>query len=100
MFVCCAMLAFAGPADGGWTAIGPAQGAPQTLSLQANGQTLSGTADGTPIVNGKIAGASVWFSVTRGGATYSYKGTVDGSRLNLHETRPDGSGHRTLEFTH
>lgn len=96
----CAFAAFGGPADGSWSAVGAAQGAPQALVLQASGENLSGTADGIQINNGKISGQSVWFTVTRTGVVYNYKGTISGAHLELHETLSNGSGHRTLQFKH
>ena len=98
LLLSCALVAFGGPADGNWTAVNAAQGAPQTLSMQTSGSSLMGTADGQPIQNGKIEGSAVWFSVSRAGAIDTYKGTISGTRLDLHETKTDGSGHRSLQF--
>jgi hypothetical protein len=98
LFVFTAALAFGGPADGAWTAINTAQGAPQALSLQSNGRTLTGTADGTPITEGRVENNTVWFKVARGGVTYYYKGTVNGSLLQLSEA--NGTATRTVKFNH
>jgi hypothetical protein len=100
LLLTCVLVAFAAPADGTWTAANTAQGIPQTLSMQTSGSGLMGTADGQPILNGKVEGATIWFSVSRGGAVYRYKGTISGTRLDLHETKSDGSGHRALQFNH
>jgi hypothetical protein len=98
LFVFSAALLLAGPADGGWTAINSAQGAPQALSLQSNGRTLTGTADGTPITEGRVENNTVWFNVVRGGVNYYYKGTVNGSLMQLSEA--NGSATRTIKFNH
>jgi len=95
-----ALTAFAGPADGNWSAASTAQGSPQALSLQATGTSLTGTADGAPISNGKVEGTTVWFTAVRSGVTYSYKGSISGSRLVLYETLQNGTGLRTLQFNH
>jgi len=99
LILSCALLAFAaGPTDGNWTAAGTAQGAPQALNLQSNGNVLTGTADGVQFTGGKVQGTSVWFNAVRAGVAYSYKGTIAGNQLELHETRADGSNHRALTF--
>ena len=99
LILSCALIAFAAsPADGNWTAAGTASGAPQVLSLQSNGTILSGTSDGLQFTNGKVQGSSIWFSTVRAGVAYSYKGTVAGNTLDLHETRADGTNHRGLKF--
>jgi hypothetical protein len=99
LILTCALIAFAfGPADGMWTAAATSQGAPQILSLQTNGTSLTGTADGVGVSNGKVEGNGIWFSSVRAGVAYSYKGTIAGNRLDLHETRADGSNHRGLTF--
>lgn len=99
LILSCVLIAFAGPADGTWTAA-PSQGVPLTLSLQANGAVLTGTADGVQITNGKVEGVSIWFTTVRSGIAYSYKGTISSNRLNLYETRADGTNPRPLTFNH
>lgn len=101
LILSCVLIAFAGPVDGRWTASNtPPQGEPQVLTLQANGAVLTGTADGIQITNGKVQGTTIWFNVVRSGVTYSYKGTVSATRMDLSETRADGSNHRPLIFNH
>jgi hypothetical protein len=99
LILTCALLALAaGAADGTWTAANSAQGAPQMLSLSSNGDVLTGSADGLQFSNGKTQGNAIWFSTVRGGVAYSYKGTIAGNQLDLHETRADGTNHRALAF--
>ncbi|HTS66148.1 MAG TPA: hypothetical protein VMH28_29195 [Candidatus Acidoferrales bacterium] len=100
LLLSCALVAFGGPADGTWTAVNSAQGVPQIITMQTSGESLTGSADGSPILNGKISGVSLWFSISRSGVVYNYKGTISGTRLDLHETKADGSGHRALQFNH
>lgn len=95
-----ALLAVAAPADGTWTNTNSGQGAPVTLTLQVNGTALLGTSDGIGISNGKAEGASIWFTAVRGGQVYTYKGTISGNILKLSETRSDGTGLRSLVFSH
>ena len=96
----CALLAVAAPADGTWTNTNSGQGAPVTLTLQVNGNVLLGTSDGIGISSGKAEGPSVWFSAVRGGVVYTYKGTISGNVMKLSETKADGTGLRSLVFTH
>jgi hypothetical protein len=99
LILSCVLIAFAAsPADGNWTAAGTASGAPQMLSLQSTGTVLTGTADGIQFTSGKVQGTTIWFNTVRAGVAYSYKGTVAGNKLDLHETRADGSNHRGLTF--
>lgn len=100
LLLCGALLALAAPADGTWNAADPSQGAPLVLVLQVNGGALTGTADGAAITGGKAALSNVWFTVVRGGVTFSCKGTISGNTLKLAETRADGSGLRNLIFIH
>ena len=93
------MIAFAaGAADGTWSAASTSTGAPQLLVLQTTGAVLTGSMDGIAFSGGKVQGTAVWFNTVRAGVAYSYKGTVAGNQLDLHETRADGSGHRALTF--
>lgn len=100
LLLSCALMvfAFAAPTDGNWSAASASTGAPQSLTMLANGAVLTGTLDGAALINGKVQGNSVWFNAVRGGVTYNYKGTVSGSQLDLHETKTDGSAHRGLIF--
>jgi hypothetical protein len=99
--LCLTILAFAAsPADGAWTAVSSAQGAPLALNLAGNGAVLTGSADGAAITGGKIAMSDIWFTWVRGGVTYSYKGTINGTTLRLTEYRADGTaGVRNLSYT-
>ncbi len=83
MLALVALVAFAGPADGTWKLSGNVSGAPRTLVLQVSGATISGTADGVSISNGKITQNAVSFQVTQNGATDNYKGLVLGAQMNL-----------------
>ena len=93
------LLAFAAAADGTWSIAGSVPTAPQQISLTTSASGLTGTMDGAPISNGNIQGNTVWFSATRGGVTYKYKGTVTGTKLALFEEPPSGQG-RLLNYNH
>jgi hypothetical protein len=61
-------MAFGAAADGTWTLIGVQSGTgPGTLVLQSNGSSLSGTADGVTIGNGKVEGNQIHFDVMQNG---------------------------------
>jgi len=92
-------LVFGAAIDGTWTLTGVQTGTgPGTLVLQSNGQSLSGTVDGVAITNGKVEGTAVHFNLVQGGTPLTYKGTISGSQLNLHESHSDGSQHRAFNF--
>jgi hypothetical protein len=91
------LIAFAAAADGAWNLQGGAAGAPGQIVMAVSGETLTGTAGGAPIVGGKASGTNIWFSATRSGVTYRYKGTVSGNNLTLREQPPAGQG-RTLTY--
>jgi hypothetical protein len=93
-------LAFGAPADGSWTLnSGQPTNGPSVLQLRVSGTTLTGTADGVPITAGRAADNNLWFNATRQGTAYTYKGTILGNTMNLHETLLDGSQHRAFNYT-
>lgn len=98
LFALAGMPALGAPPDGTWSVNG-GSGGPQALVLHASGPGLTGSLDGTAISNGKTEGNFIWFTAVRGGVSYTYKGTVSGNQLDLHETRSDGIGHRRLSCT-
>ena len=92
-------LAIAAAADGAWSISGTIPSAPQHLSFSTSGSSLTGTVDGVAITNGKAEPNTIWFSATRGGVTYNYKGTIVGTKLSLFEEPPSGQG-RLLTYLH
>lgn len=76
---------FAAAQDGTWTNQSAASTAPHSLVLSTNGTSLAGSIDGNPIQRGGFSGTAFWFSATRNGVDYTYKGTVNGSQLTLSE---------------
>lgn len=120
-----ALVMAADAVSGKWTWEQPGRdggpGRPQTLTLKAEGATLTGTVTGggrgmgggggapggappaSPISNGKVDGNKISFDVTRetqmGNMTTKYEGTVSGDTLNLKVTRPgrDGGAGQTSE---
>jgi hypothetical protein len=113
-----ALAAFAADVTGKWTYQQPGrQGGdptPVTITLKADGATLTGTVPaqmggrgggggGTPaadsaITNGKVTGDKIYFEVSRPGrgggdpTITKYEGTVSGDTLNLKITRPGRAG--------
>jgi len=92
--------------DGSWRAKGGKKGnIPETLTLKANGNKLTGTLSrptGTGnIAEGMISGNNVSFKIERdrGGKplTFQYKGTLSGADLKLTITGGRG-GTRDVEF--
>jgi hypothetical protein len=92
--------------DGRWTAKGGKNGnVPETLTLKANGNKLTGTLSrptGTGnIAEGVISGNSVAFKIVRdrGGkqVAFQYKGTVSGADLKLTKTGGRG-GTRDVDY--
>jgi len=86
--------AFAADIDGTWSAQVQGRNGPQTqtLTLKADGATLTGSIGGgrggpTNISNGKIDGMNVSFSVVRefngNSVTQEYKGMLSGGDLKL-----------------
>ena len=72
-----------------------------TLTLKADGSTLTGSLDGgrggpVDISNGKVDGNSISFSVVRSfngnEMKTDYKGTLDGDTLNIEFSRPGRNG--------
>jgi hypothetical protein len=98
LLILCAALAFAA-IDGTWTNAAGTGQVPQTLHVQMSGSVLTGNVDSVGITGGKIEGSTIWFSYTRGGTTYKYKGSVNGNFLNLYESRTGVAGGRQLQFT-
>jgi hypothetical protein len=113
-----AFVAFAADVTGKWTYQQPGRGGgdpvPVTITLKADGATLTGTVPvmmggrgggggGTPpapseITNGKITGDKIYFEVSRAGrqggepTVTKYEGSVSGDTLNLKITRPGRAG--------
>ena len=119
-----ALVAMAADAiTGKWTMeqAGRNGGAPRvtTLDLKADGATLTGTVTmpafggggggggtppaptATPIKNGKVAGNTITFDVTRttqmGDMTTKYEGTVSGDTIHFKMTSDMGNGPQTRE---
>jgi hypothetical protein len=85
-------LAFAADIDGKWMSEAQGKGGPQTLTLKAAGDKLTGTLEGgrggsVEITEGMVHGSDVMFKVVRefngNKMTQDYKGTVSGSDLKL-----------------
>jgi hypothetical protein len=98
-----AVSAFAADVSGKWTGEMPGRGGqarPVTLTLKADGGSLSGTMGGgqneAPISDGKVDGDNVSFKVVRefngNSMTMLYKGMVSGDDLKLTVTREGGEG--------
>jgi len=104
-----AVAAFAAGVDGKWTYETQGRNGPQTgtITLKADGATLSGTVSGrggdTEIADGKVDGNNISFSVTRemqgNKFTMRYSGTVSGDELKLKIERPSQNGPTTVEVT-
>lgn len=93
------LLAFAAAADGTWNFAGNDATAPQQLSLATSGTNLTGTIGGAAISGGMTQANTLWFSATRSGVTYKYKGTINGTKLALYEEQTAGQG-RLLNYNH
>jgi hypothetical protein len=88
-----AVAAFAAGVDGKWTYETQGRNGPQTgtITLKADGATLSGSVSGrggdTDIADGKVDGNNISFSVVRemqgNKITVKYTGTVSGDELKL-----------------
>jgi hypothetical protein len=85
MLALAALMVFAGPADGTWRISGNVSGVPQTLVLQVSGTSVTGTADGVSIFNGKLVKTAITFQLTQNGTTDTYKGLILGAQMNLFE---------------
>ena len=92
LLIAVCLLAFASAADGAWSISGTAPNAPQHLTFSTSGTSLTGTLDGVAISTGSFSDNVIRFRATRGGTTYSYKGTVSGAKLALYEEGPTGQG--------
>jgi hypothetical protein len=96
------VLAFGAAADGTWVAEGAQNAgvAPTSLVLQTSGGTLTGTANGVQISNGQVYGNFINFVVVKAGTSYSYKGTISGTTLDLHQSvTSDGSQYAHVTLT-
>lgn len=115
----CALVtaAFAADVSGKWTAEMPARGGgngggrggqamTQTITLKADGDTLTGSISGrmgeTQISNGKIDGDTVKFDVVRefngNSMTMHYTGAISGDQINFKVQREGGDA-PAREFT-
>ena len=91
-----AMVALAADIDGKWMSEAQGKGGPQTLTLKAAGEKLSGSMEGgrggpVEISEGMVKGNDVMFKIVRdlgdkGKITQEYKGAVSGSELKLNMT--------------
>jgi hypothetical protein len=88
-------VAFGADIDGKWMSEAQGKGGPQTLTLKAAGEKLTGTLEGgrggpVEISEGMVHGNDVMFKVVRefqgNKVTQEYKGTVSGSDLKLNVT--------------
>jgi hypothetical protein len=92
-------LAFAADVDGKWMSEAQGKGGPQTLTLKAAGEKLTGTLEGgqggpIEISEGMVHGNDVMFKVVRevqgNKVSQDYKGTVAGSELKVTITTQRG----------
>lgn len=91
-----ALVALGADVDGKWMSEAQGKGGPQTITLKAAGDKLTGSLDGgrggpIEISEGMVHGSDVMFKVVREGQdgtkrTTEYKGTVAGSELKLNVT--------------
>jgi hypothetical protein len=100
------MVALGADIDGKWMSEAQGKGGPQTLTLKADGDKLTGTLAGgrggeNPISEGMIHGSDVMFKVVRevqgNKVETSYKGTVSGSDLKLSVTNARGTNDVTFK---
>lgn len=101
-----AMVALGADVDGKWMSEAQGKGGPQTLTLKAAGDKLTGTLEGgrggpIEISEGMVHGSDVMFKVVREGQdgtkrTTEYKGTVAGSDLKM--TVTGGRGPQDVMF--
>jgi hypothetical protein len=86
------LVALGADVDGKWMSEAQGKRGPQTLTLKASGDKLTGTLDGgrggpVEITEGMVHGNDVMFKVVRefngNKVTQEYKGTVAGSDLKL-----------------
>jgi len=101
-----AMVALGADVDGKWMSEAQGKGGPQTLTLKAAGDKLTGTLEGgrggaVEISEGMVHGSDVMFKVVREGQdgtkrTTEYKGTVSGSDLKM--TVTTGRGPQDVMF--
>jgi len=90
-----ALIALGADVDGKWMSEAQGKGGPQTLTLKAAGDKLTGTMEGgrggaVEISEGMVHGSDVMFKIVRefngNKVTQEYKGTVAGSDLKLNVT--------------
>ena len=90
-----ALVALGADVDGKWMSEAQGKGGPQTLTLKADGEKLTGTMEGgrggpLEISEGMAHGNDVMFKIVRefngNKITQEYKGTVAGSELKLNVT--------------
>jgi hypothetical protein len=104
-----AVGAFAADVSGKWTAeVKGRQGQTRevTMNFKADGSTLTGTISGpggdTAIKDGKVAGDTITFNVTRefqgNSVKINYTGKVDGNSIAFKSEREGGQG-QAQEFT-
>jgi len=104
-----AVAAFAADVTGKWTAETPGRGGramQQTITLKADGNTLTGTMSGrggeTAISDGKIDGDNISFSVVRefqgNSMKMNYTGKVSGDTIQFKVQR-EGGDQPPREFT-
>ena len=101
-----AFVALGADIDGKWMSEAQGKGGPQTLTLKAAGDKLTGQLEGgrggpVEISEGMVHGSDVMFKVTRdlgekGKVTTDYKGTVSGSELKM--TVTGGRGPQEVMF--
>lgn len=94
---------WAADVSGKWTAQVPGRSGQMrevTITLQASGQTLTGTVSGrqgdNPISEGKISGDDISFKVAAQNGTQTYTGKVAGNEIKF--KREGGQG-APIEFT-
>jgi len=103
-------ISFGAAVDGKWSAETQGRNGPQTqtLTLKADGATLTGNLQGgrggpVEITEGKIDGMNVSFKVVRAGRdgasrTTTYAGMIMGDDLKLTVTREGGGGRGPQEL--
>lgn len=103
MLATAAMVLFAADIDGTWTRETQGKGGAttQTLTLKADGSTLTGTLDAgfggaAPISEGTLNGSNVSFKVVRdfngNSVTQTYTGSMSGNQLTLNVEGGGGFG--------
>ena len=108
LFTICTVLTFAlviwaADVTGKWTAQVPGRSGQMrdvTITLKADGQTLTGSITGrggeNPISEGKVSGDDLSFKVTTQNGTQTYTGKVVGSEIKF---KREGGPAGPIEFT-